>query len=535
MKANGSVVLGIIALIMVCLSCIVLVLYNVGGGRESTSKIVRYAGNSGKLLFAVSIILIAISLIFTPTPVKFQHSDAIITDQALKYVRDYKKKLLQKLVDVFNKFNIRYIITCGNLLEIYRNSPIIQDDDIDIIFHYEDFPKWQKYCLTLKPLDDKYTDGNGLIFDKRAKNFEEQAYNGIQIFLDETKMDIPDSRLKGEIHADVIISKHSKLCKYWAKENWHIGFSEPLRKVLYMDIPVYIPSLNNTIKQLKFVYGKDFETPRIVPKKIGNTYFKTPRIVPKKIFKKTWNNLILFIVINMDKNKERWGKISSSLEKIKEKYNCDYIRISGVDGFNMENDESVQQLLKPRNNLLNKKFYFLEDKEEWIYDGSVSTSFPGLGWNKNNHRGTMGLTMSNIKCFDEIKKYDHKYNWYCILEDDSEIDEKIYNEIIKITKNDKNLHDVIILDKRGKGGACAIQYNNRIIDNVIKDLHPLSEFSIINSMWSRGAADMTNLWDWKLWAYLDKFNIKHIVHPLVPSGKFISEISIDDKLPLDAQ
>ena len=67
MKANGSVVLGIIALIMVCFSCIVLVLYRVGGGRNSTSKTVRYAGGLGKLLFAASVILIAIGLILVPS------------------------------------------------------------------------------------------------------------------------------------------------------------------------------------------------------------------------------------------------------------------------------------------------------------------------------------------------------------------------------------------------------------------------------------------------------------------------------------
>ena len=67
MKANGSVVLGIIALIMVCFACVVLVLYRVGGGRNSTSKTVRYAGRLGKLLFAASVVLIAIGLILVPS------------------------------------------------------------------------------------------------------------------------------------------------------------------------------------------------------------------------------------------------------------------------------------------------------------------------------------------------------------------------------------------------------------------------------------------------------------------------------------
>ena len=72
MKTNGSVVLGIIALIMVGFACVVLVLYRVGGGRESTSKTVRYAGRLGKLLFAASVILIAIGLIAVPSGEGFE-------------------------------------------------------------------------------------------------------------------------------------------------------------------------------------------------------------------------------------------------------------------------------------------------------------------------------------------------------------------------------------------------------------------------------------------------------------------------------
>ena len=67
MKTNGSVVLGIIALIMVSIACLVLIFYRYGGGRESNSKTIRYAGRLGKLLFAASVILIAIGLIAVPS------------------------------------------------------------------------------------------------------------------------------------------------------------------------------------------------------------------------------------------------------------------------------------------------------------------------------------------------------------------------------------------------------------------------------------------------------------------------------------
>lgn len=67
MKTNGSVVLGIIALIMVSIACLVLIFYRYGGGRESNSKTIRYAGRLGKLLFAASVILIAVGLIAVPS------------------------------------------------------------------------------------------------------------------------------------------------------------------------------------------------------------------------------------------------------------------------------------------------------------------------------------------------------------------------------------------------------------------------------------------------------------------------------------
>jgi len=57
---------------------------------------------------------------------------------------------------------------------------------------------------------------------------------------------------------------------------------------------------------------------------------------------------------------------------------------------------------------------------------------------------------------------------------------------------------------------------------MIKKLYPLSDFSITNEdKYKKG----TNLWDWKLWVYLDNFNIKHTAYPLVPSGKFKSQIN----------
>ena len=63
MNRNSSYVLGLIALIMVSVSCVFFVFYRAGGGRESRSKTVRYAGCLGKLLFAASVILLSVSVL----------------------------------------------------------------------------------------------------------------------------------------------------------------------------------------------------------------------------------------------------------------------------------------------------------------------------------------------------------------------------------------------------------------------------------------------------------------------------------------
>ena len=63
MNYNSSYVLGMIALIMVSISCVFFVFYRAGGGRDSRSKTVRYSGHLGKLLFAASVILLSVSVL----------------------------------------------------------------------------------------------------------------------------------------------------------------------------------------------------------------------------------------------------------------------------------------------------------------------------------------------------------------------------------------------------------------------------------------------------------------------------------------
>lgn len=226
-----------------------------------------------------------------------------------------------------------------------------------------------------------------------------------------------------------------------------------------------------------------------------------------------------FFVLNMDKNLERYQNISNQLDNL----HCDYSRIKAIDGFNMNNDDDVKQILKIRENLIGCIFQSVETKRKWIYDGSIFKSFPNL--NLYGHQGTKGLTLSNIKAFNEALKIN--YDWYCILEDDAEIDEISYNKIINFIRNPNNRNvDIVLLDDRhnGWGGTAGMLYNKKIISKLIDDLHPLSFFSITSTKY--GDKNLGNVWDWKLWKYVQFVNKNFKILPCIKSGNFESTINI---------
>jgi hypothetical protein len=295
-----------------------------------------------------------------------------------------------------------------------------------------------------------------------------------------------------------------------------------------IDPNIYTPNENtlslnwtNSARNIKFKQSiLDCELCRIDGTWEKNKIKYNPRKIYQNINGKlqwTFDKSIIFFVMNMKKNTERWESISSQLENLKKKYNITYIRVEGVDGNTMENDPSAQEVLKPRENLLGSTFEFGDEK--WIYDGTVAKSFPNLYL--NGHHGTKGLTISNMKCFELIKTQYTDYNWYCILEDDSQLTDNKMDKIIEIANTSTT--DMVLIDERGWGGTCAVMYNQRVIYSVSENMHPLSEFSIHNTQrYNRGA----NLWDWKLWVYLDVFRITCDMFQVVPSGKFKSEIDV---------
>lgn len=222
---------------------------------------------------------------------------------------------------------------------------------------------------------------------------------------------------------------------------------------------------------------------------------------------------IYFFVLNMTKNPERYSKISDMLNKI----GCSYSRIEAVDGKNMEHNQEVLRILKCRTSLLNKQLTCKTFNQDWLYDGSVTTSFPGL--NIYGHYGAKGLILSNIKAFNDSIYLEYK--WFCVLEDDAEITQDIYNNLCNfITQPENQNMDVIFLDERGYGGSAGNLYRKHIIPQLISGLNPLSDFSInMEDMYG-----MAPLWDWKLWCYIKHNNLNYYIIPCIQSGKFPSTI-----------
>lgn len=227
----------------------------------------------------------------------------------------------------------------------------------------------------------------------------------------------------------------------------------------------------------------------------------------------------------MDKNKDRWKSINSSFKQLKSslknKLDIRYIRVKGIDGNSMNKNEDVQKILSLKPSLIGHKFIFQELSYHWIYDGSIEKSFPGLSL--NGHYGTKGIILSNLKTFDLILEKYPRYEWYIILEDDAIINKKSMNKINQTILQINPMTQVVVIDDRGKGGTAGIIYRKDVIKKAIKHMHPLSMFSIKNESKISGRA---NLWDWKLWSFLDYFKIKYEVIPIIANDKFPSTIDV---------
>lgn len=239
------------------------------------------------MIFYILLIILILFLIFKKKKFEnfsntlyFQHNNKIeVNEKTYNYVREYKKILLSKVVNILKKKNIKFVISGGNLLEYYRKDIIYQDDDIDIRFDYNDFNKWFNYCLTLKKDKDTghfYDIKKGIKLCHRTNQKNKQLQNGLQIWL------IPEKFKKLEkykeyfnkldLHMDVVSSYLPfKKGNFWPDVQYF--FNSELQIVKYLDTKVYIPNESNINKYLKDTYKETYMEPTYQVYKKNRIYY----------------------------------------------------------------------------------------------------------------------------------------------------------------------------------------------------------------------------------------------------------------------
>jgi len=226
---------------------------------------------------------------------------------------------------------------------------------------------------------------------------------------------------------------------------------------------------------------------------------------------------IYIFVLNLDSNKDRWIFMKNQLDKL----DCKYERINACNGYQMEKNEDqdhYEKLLYNRNNAIGREFICYESKDNWIYDGSLEKSWPGL--HLKGHYGTKGLTLSNLDAFN--KGQELNYDYYLILEDDAEISIREYEKIKELIAEQKFM-DIFLLDERSNGlcGTAGMLYKRNVLKQLATDLEPTSEYSINFEKENK----YTNLFDWKILTYIKWKKMKYLNYGLLKSGKFKSTIS----------
>jgi len=196
-------------------------------------------------------IIVFVAILWMSQP-RFQHSGFRITEESFRKVTEVRRQLLRGVVSVLEENDIRYVISDGNLLEIARGKKIVQDDDIDIRIHTDDLEKWMRYCRISEVDKARNLD----LRDDRRLSIEKQKENGIQIFLLNYSEDLEEVKSVGA-HVDVVPA--SAATSIWI--NYEDAFTQPLRRVTYLDTEVFVPSVEMTHEMLVRTYGKKYMIP----------------------------------------------------------------------------------------------------------------------------------------------------------------------------------------------------------------------------------------------------------------------------------
>lgn len=235
-------------------------------------------------------------------------------------------------------------------------------------------------------------------------------------------------------------------------------------------------------------------------------------------------DLIYFLVINMDKNPKRWNNIVQLFKK----YNIkNYERIEGIDPQNLKYKEVINKLLY-RERLLGRELSSNKyEKKKWIYDGTFNTSWPNLSYGTKSI-AEKGLILSNLVALERSKSINSKF--ICILEDDIFFSLENYRKLYNYLKTTKK--ELIILDKRQNYmlngcGTAGIVYSKNIIDKIYNYTHPLSTLKITYHLWGGNTYDKCVL-DLFMMSLLKKIkhNINWIVIPIIISDLYPSTIQL---------
>ena len=217
--------------------------------------------------------------------------------------------------------------------------------------------------------------------------------------------------------------------------------------------------------------------------------------------------------LNLADSTERMRKIEHDL---RDSPRLRMTRIEAVKGSDLKNVPDAP-FLDNYTHLVGSSMHSHEFKQTWVYDGTLDTAFSGL--NLHGHDGYKGLTLSNLRAMEAAIASKNPEPWLCIAEDDARLPKEVIQEI-EDTITTTTDHDIVWFDSRGLGGTSLVCYHKSVLPQVVKHMHPLSDFSRTYEERFQRA----NLWDWQLGSYTTH-NHRLKVHPLVKSGDFISLIS----------
>lgn len=154
-------------------------------------------------------------------------------DTNRKKVWQAELDILEKVIDVCDKNNIKYFLASGTLLGAVRHKGFIPwDDDIDLVMKREDYNRFLEiaeksikypYFLQCYKTEKNYMRGHAQIRNSETtaiiRGDKNNTYNK-GIFIDVFPLDnVPDGKIKRKIFLDELIFRKKMLMLYFQRSN----------------------------------------------------------------------------------------------------------------------------------------------------------------------------------------------------------------------------------------------------------------------------------------------------------------------------